>query len=105
MQVKIVQKQRFACKLSPIVIVNNLQSGNPVVIGLRPALVVCFGIFDCRLFGVIMPFPFSDPVLISYLSFENAIKLRLVYSLCLCSTCNERLKSKVKNKTNLDRVL
>ena len=30
-----------------------------------------------------MPFPFSDSVLISYLSFENAIKLRLVYSLCV----------------------
>ena len=81
MQVKIFQKQRFACKLSPVV--NNLQSGNPVVIGLRPAFVVCFGIFDCRLSGVIIPFPFSDSVLISYLSFENAIKLRLVYSLCV----------------------
>ena len=74
-------EQLVACKLSPIV--NNLQSGNPVAIGLRPALFVCFGIFDCRLFGVIMPFPFSDSVLISYLSFENAIKLRLVYSLCV----------------------
>ena len=81
MQVKILQKQRFACKLSPIV--NNLQSGNTVAIGLRPALDVCFGSFDCHLFGVIMPFPFSDSVLISYISFENAIKLRLVYSLCV----------------------
>ena len=71
----------FYCKLSPIV--NNLQSGNPDAIGLRPALVVCFGIFDCRLYGVIMPFPFSDFVLISYLYFENAIKLRLVYSHCV----------------------
>ena len=82
MQVKILQKQRFDCKLSPIV--NNLQSGNPVAIGLRPALVGFFGIFDCRLFGMIMPFPFSDSVLISYLSFENAIKLSLARIFTLC---------------------
>ena len=102
MQVKILQKQRFACKLSPIV--NNLQSGNPVVIDLRPALVVCFGIFECHLFGVIMPFPFSDSVLISYLSFEMLLNYVWYIHFVFCSTCNERLKSKVKNKTNLDCV-